>query len=176
MATTASKLTLAQFEQQFCHSDRAYEFWFGEAIPKCMPTWVHGLLQAIIMRLLEDAGFNAASEVELRIDPDAHPRPDVIASRSRLHGDYPTQAAELVVEIVSEDEPFPHLKDKCRKYKAWGFAGVYVVDPSDRTVSEWNGALVVTDNLAGIPAARIWHDLDQRYTSDAEGTTGNGSK
>ena len=173
MATTAAKLTFAQFRQQFGNSDRAYEFWYGEAIPKCMPTWVHGLLQGIIMRLLEEAGFQAAaSEVELRIDPDAHPRPDVIASKNKPHSAYPTQAADVVVEIVSEDEPFPYLKDKCRKYKAWGFAGVYVVDPSDRTVSEWNGALVVTDKLAGIPAARIWQELDQRYTSGAA-TTGD---
>ena len=170
MATTASKLTLAQFEQQFGHTGRAYEFWYGEAIPKSMPTWVHGILQAIIMRLLDDAGFTAASEVELRIDPDAHPKPDLIASKTKPHGAYPTQAVDVAVEIVSEDEPFPHLKDKCRKYKAWGFAGVYVVDPSDRTVSEWNGALVVTDNLAGIPAARIWQELDKRYT--AEPTSG----
>ncbi len=170
MATTASKLTLAQFEQQFGRSDRAYEFWYGEAIPKSMPTCIHALLQIIIARLLTEAGFNAASELELRIDPDAHPRPDLFASKSKLHGAYPTEAADVVVEIVSEDEPFPHLKDKCRKYKAWGFGRVYVVDPSDRSVSEWNGALVETDTLAGIPALRIWHELDQRYASDADGT------
>jgi len=165
MATTAAKLTLAQFQQQFARSDRAFEFWYGEAIPKSMPTWVHGLLQAIILQLLKEAGFHAASEVELRIDPDAHPRPDVIATKSKPHGTYPTQAADVVVEIISDDEPFPHLKDKCRKYQAWGFAHIYVVDPSDRSVAEWNGALLETNNLAGIPVSRIWHELDQQYTS-----------
>jgi len=72
-----------------------------------------------------------------------------------------------VVEIVSENEPFPHLKDKCRKYQGWGFGRVFVVDPSDRSVSEWHGALVEADNLAGIPAARIWNELDLEYDSDA---------
>jgi len=165
MAATA-KLTLEQFQEQFGRGERAYEFWYGEAIPKSMPPWVHGLLQAIVLRLLKEAGFHAASEVELRIDPDAHPRPDVIASKSRPRGVYPTEAADIVVEIVSGDEPFPYLKDKCRKYQAWGFGRVFVVDPSDRSVSEWHGALIETDNLAGIPAARIWQELDLEYDSE----------
>ena len=154
---------MSEFQEKFGHSDRAYEFWYGEAIPKSMPTWVHGLLQAIIMQLLKEAGFRAASEVELRIDPDARPRPDVIATRSKPSGSYPTEAVDVVVEIVSENEPYPHLKEKCRKYQAWGFKHVFVVDPSDRSVKEWNGALVETESLVGIPVARIWLELDQQY-------------
>ncbi len=45
---------------------------------------MHGLLQKIVMQLLDSAGFTSASEVELRIDPGAHPMPDVIASRTKL--------------------------------------------------------------------------------------------
>ena len=45
-----------------------------------MPTWIHGLLQAIIGRLLHESGYAAGAEVELRIIPDAHPKPDVIAT------------------------------------------------------------------------------------------------
>ncbi len=119
MATTETKLTLAQFQEQFSRSERAYEFWYGEAVPKGMPTWVHGLLQIIIAELLKEAGFSAAAEVELRIDPEAHPRPDLIASKSKARGAYPTQAANVVVEIVSDDESYSYLKEKCRKYQAW---------------------------------------------------------
>jgi hypothetical protein len=52
------------------------------------------------------------------------------------------------------------------EYQAWGFGRVCVVDPSDRSVSEWHGMLVETDNLAGIPVFRIWHELDLEYHSD----------
>lgn len=166
MAATTAKLTLSQFQEQFGHSAHAYEFWYGDAIPKSIPTWVHGLLQAILVQLLKEAGFYSASEVELRIDPDAQPRPDVIAAKRKPSGRYPTQAVDVVVEIVSDDESFPHLKDKCRKYKAWGFEHVYIIDPSDRSVIEWNGSLVETNNLAGIPVARIWQELDQQYSPE----------
>jgi Uma2 family endonuclease len=69
MATPTAKLTPEQFQEQFGSGERAYEFWYGEAVPKSIPTWIHGLLQVVISRLLKGAGFYAASEVELRIDP-----------------------------------------------------------------------------------------------------------
>ena len=165
MPATAAKLTLAQFQEQFGRSQRAYEFWYGEAIPKSMPTWVRGLLQAIIMQLLKEARFYAASEVELRIDPDAHPRPDVIASKSKGERAYPTHSVDIAVEIVSQDDSHSYLKEKCRKYQAWGIGHVFVVDPSDRSVTEWKGTLVETNNLSSIPVGRIWDELDQQYSS-----------
>jgi Uma2 family endonuclease len=158
-------LTFAQFQEQYGQSDRAYEFWYGEAIPKGMPTWIHGLLQKIIMNLLEEAGFLAASEVELRIALlRAHPRPDVIATKQRPTGLYPTKGLEVVIEIVSEDDSFPHLKDKCRKYQEWGFSGIFVVDPSDRSLARWqDNTLVPVTEFAGIESSRIWQKLDQQY-------------
>lgn len=68
-----------------------------------MPTWVHGLLQFVIVRLLKEAGFYAAAEIELRIHPDAHPRPDVIA-KIKPRGAYPTEPADIVVKIVSVEK------------------------------------------------------------------------
>ena len=84
MAAVAGKLTLLEFQSQYEHADRSYEYWYGEAVPKGMPTWIHGLLQVIISQLLTEAGYLAGSEVELRIVPDAHPKPDVIGTRDEV--------------------------------------------------------------------------------------------
>jgi Uma2 family endonuclease len=161
MATATSSLTFEQFHEQFGRKDRAYEFWYGEAIPKGTPTWVHGLLQKIIMNLLVQAGFIAASEVELRIIPEAHPRPDVVATKSKPTEKYPTRGLEVVVEILSEDDSYSHLKDKCRKYQEWGFCQIYIVDPSDRSVAQWmDETFIPVSEFAGIEANRIWRELD----------------
>jgi len=74
---------------------KAYEFWYGEAIVKGIPTVIHGLLQVIIAHLLRQAGYVAASEVELRIDPDAHPRPEVIANKTVPMEPYPTKGWDV---------------------------------------------------------------------------------
>lgn len=164
MATALAGLTLAEFEAQYSHQDKAYEFWYGEAVPKGMPTWIHGLLQKILMLLLDEAGYASASEVELRIIPEAHPRPDVIAVRKLPAGKYPTKGVDVVVEILSEDDPFQHLREKCRKYQEWGCGAIYVVDPADRSISRWDdGSLLVSAELAGIAATDIWAKLDASY-------------
>ncbi len=162
MTISSPKLTFEQFQAQYGEADRAYEFWAGEAREKGMPTIIHGLLQGIIIELLRRRGFIAASEVELRIDPEIHPRPDVIATRKLRAEKYPTSAWDVVVEIISEDDKLANVKDHCRRYQAWGFGAVYLVDPSDRSLSEWrNGALLPADDLAGVPTGEIWSALDR---------------
>jgi hypothetical protein len=52
------------------------------------------------LALLTQAGYLTASEVELRIDPDARPKPDIIASKTKPAGPYPTSGVDVVVEIV----------------------------------------------------------------------------
>src|SRR5437868_3280503 len=163
MATLAGKLTFAEFQLLYNQSDRAYEYWYGEAIPKGMPTWIHGLLQKIVMALLDEAGFKSGSEIELWIDPEAHPKPDVIATKGRIELPYPTQGVDVVLEILSEDDKMPYMRAKCRAYQDWGFAHIFLIDPSDRSVMEWlDGSLLVRDTLMGIPASRIWSALDRQ--------------
>ena len=120
MAAT-THLTYDQFREHFRNGNRdRYEFWYGEAIPRSMHTVVHGVLQKIIMQLLDCNGFTSASEVEVRIDPAAHPLPDVIASRTKLPpGPYLIQATEIVVEIISANDAYVALREKCRSYQAW---------------------------------------------------------
>ena len=121
MATVAAKLTVAEFERQYGQEKPYYEYWHGEAIPKSMPNTVHGLLQIIIAALLRQAGYRAGSEVKLKIDPFFHPVPDLIADRSALEAPYPTKALEIVVEILSEDDPYSRIMTNCVPTSRGGF-------------------------------------------------------
>jgi Uma2 family endonuclease len=162
MATTAERLSLAEFQVKYGHSDRAYEYWYGEAIPKGMPTWIHGFLQGLLIHLFIEAGYKAGGDVELRIVPDAHPRPDVIATKGKLEVSYPTRPVEVAVEILSPDDPMPHILQKCSAYHDWGIEFIYVVDPENRKVYRWTGeALKTVTTLISISVSRIWDALDQ---------------
>ena len=166
MAAVAERLTYLEFQSKYEHGDRSYEYWHGEAIPRSMPTWIHGLLQRIVMELLTEAGYIAASEVELRIVPDAHPKPDVIATRGAVEEPYPTKALEVVVEILSEDDPMAYVLEKCQAFQTWGFEYIYIVNPASRQLFRWIGtALELASELTSIPAARIWEQLDEALRS-----------
>ena len=58
MATVAApaKLTLGEFETLYGDSKPHYEYWDEEARQKTKPTLLHGLLQKIMMLLLDDLG------------------------------------------------------------------------------------------------------------------------
>jgi Uma2 family endonuclease len=162
MAATAEKVTYAEFRSNYERGDRSFEYWKGEAIPKGMPTWIHGLLQAIVVQLLGEAGYVAASEVELRIVEDAHPKPDVIATSGAIEQPYPTEAVDVVVEILSEDDTMPYVLEKCEAYDAWGFKFIYIINPERRQLFRWTGlGLEISSELTSIPAKRIWEHLDQ---------------
>jgi Uma2 family endonuclease len=162
MLAVAEKLTFSEFQAKFEKNERAYEYWRGRAVPKGIPTWVHGILQRIVMELLTEAGYEAGSEVELRIVPDARPKPDVIATKGEVENPYPTSAVDVVVEILSPDDAMAYVIEKCRAYQDWGFPGIYVVDPQSRLLFRWTGsALEISELLTSVPSALIWERLDK---------------
>lgn len=162
MAATFEHLSIGDFQLKYSRSERAYEYWHGRAIPKAMPTWVHAFLQFLISNLLFEAGYKPGPEVDLRIAPDAIPRPDIIATRGKLEHPYPTKAVEVVVEILSPDDSMSYLLEKCSAYQEWGFEFIYVVDPESRRVYRWTAnSLQNVTTLVSIPVAEIWKKLDE---------------
>ena len=161
MATIATnRLTVEDFARIYA-GEKTHEYCYGVAILKGMPTWIHGLLQRIVMQLLVEAGrLGAASEVELRIDPEARPRPDVIAVRNPLPGPCTRPKASISLSRLSLKITPCSGSVKCIKYQEWNCERIYTVDLSDRPVSEWrDGSFLQVRALAGIPAERIWSEL-----------------
>ena len=162
MPALSHTLTQAEFEAQYAREKPYYEFWDGTAIQKSMPTWIHGLLQRILMQMLQQAGYKAGSEVKLKIHPEFHPVPDIIATTGHIEQPYPTKSVEIVVEILSDDDPMSRLLTKCRAYQTWGFQHIYVVDPTARLVYRWSEhRLEEVDLIAGQPASLVWTALDK---------------
>ncbi len=106
MAAANSFLSLERFENLYREQKPHVEYWFGEAIPKDMPTSLHGILQWILAMLLAQRGWKTATEVRLKLSALAHPVPDVIADAKRIQLPYPTESFDLCAEILSPgDDP-----------------------------------------------------------------------
>ena len=86
MAAQTLPLSLDEFHKRYDGAKPAFEYWYGRAIQKSTPTALHGVVQFIIMMLLEKAGWNVASEVRLKVSSDAEPVPDAIAVRGKFKG------------------------------------------------------------------------------------------
>jgi Uma2 family endonuclease len=173
MATIAAPtLTLEEFERLYAGSDRAVEYWHGEVIEKAVPTWLHGLLQALFVDVLRRAGYKTAPEVDLRLSREIIPRPDVMAGRQSILTHYPTQPqeVEIVIEVLSPEDKMARLLVKCADYVDLGIEQIYVADPESETAWIWNRErrqLDRTDqwtltNGAAIELADVWHELRER--------------
>jgi len=172
VAAITQPLTLEEFERRYAGSDRPYEYWHGEIIEKAVPTWLHSVLQALITDLLREAGYKAGPEVDLRLDRDFAPRPDVMAGRQSIETRYPTEPGqvEIVVEILSPDDPMTRVLAKCEEYVRIGIQQVYVADPESETGWMWNRERRQLDrtqewkltNGSIIVLADVWRQMQER--------------
>ncbi len=158
-------MTVEQFDQQYGREKPYFEYWFGQPVQKTASTWLHSMLQKIIMRLLDDAGYESGAEVKLKISADFQPLPDVAAVLpGQVELPYPTRPVEVVVEILSPDDQLSRVVTKCRFYGDLRIPHIYVVDPQTRQVSRWHRdePLRAVESLTSIPVAAVWAKLDRR--------------
>jgi len=167
MAASIAPLTVEQFNAKYAN-EHGYEYWHGEVVRKGMPTWLHGLMQAILLEFFHRLGYISASEVELRIDPNWQPRPDVTAALE-IQRQYPTKPVDIVAEILSDD-PMTRVFEKCRNYARIGIPQILVFDPESRIAWEWSretGNLERFEKLqlangSHLNASSVWAELDAR--------------
>jgi Uma2 family endonuclease len=133
MAAQPVPLSVEEFHRLYDGAKPAYEYWFGQAIQKPMPTNVHGLIQFILATLLKKAGWNPNVEIRLKVIREAEPVPDLIAVRGKYKGSYPRQAPELCVEILSPGDRLRRALEKAKYYLSWGSECVWIIDPEQRT-------------------------------------------
>lgn len=147
MATAGlNLLSLEEFRHRYAEDKPYFEYWFGEAVQKTVPTVLHALLVKILLLALDRSGYKSGPELELRIDPDWQPKADV-AAWTRIDGPYPTQPIDIVAEVLSPEDRMQRVISKCRNYERIGIRSIFVMDPEFRDAWEWSS---VTRNLERI--------------------------
>ena len=134
MAAAPSFLSLEQFESLYRGEKPHFEYWFGEAIQKSMPTYLHGTFQWVLAMLIARRGWKSATEVRLKLSALASPVPDVVADRRRIENPYPTQPFDLCIEILSPEDDLRKTFQKAAHYLDWGIGCVWIIDP-DRPIA-----------------------------------------
>ena len=125
------------------HTNRLIELADGDVQELPMPTDTH---QAVLLYLyllfrgyLEPRGGVArVAALRLRVREGAFREPDVLLLRDRSdqrRQDRFWLGADLVVEVVSPDDPDRDLVEKRADYAAAGIAEYWIADPRDETIT-----------------------------------------
>ena len=132
MAAAPDYLSIEQFKQLYQGEKPHYEYWFGEAIQKSMPTSLHGLVQLVLGMLLLQRGWKAGSEVRLKVSDVAHPVPDLVANSTSMESPYPQGPVDLCVEILSPNDSLRVVFSKAAHYLDWEIGSVWIIDAERR--------------------------------------------
>lgn len=138
MATVAHLLTKQEFREQYAERKPHFEYWFGEAVQKSRPTWLHAAIQLMVGEFLKQAGYRPGPELELQIDPEWEPVLDVVGVLRKIGGPYPTEAVDVVIEILSPEGRMARVLEKCRHHARIGTLAVFWIDPESRVGWIWD--------------------------------------
>ena len=138
MSGVAEKLSSAHFRELYAERKPHYELLGGEAVQKAVPTKPHSILQFVLCLILKELGFKSRPELSLAIDESWEPTPDVCGILGPEEDTYPTRAVAVAIEILSPDDRFTRVIQKCRKYAEWGIPDILVFDPSGREAWYWD--------------------------------------
>lgn len=126
------------------HTNRMAEFTDGRIEVLPMPTPEHQEIVFFLINLVRSfvmprkLGRALMAPLRVRIAEDRFREPDVVfvhQSHASLLGEKYWDGADLVMEVVSEDEPKRDLVDKRADYAAAGIAEYWIVDPRSQTVT-----------------------------------------
>ena len=142
MSTAVQRLTLDEFRSVYGEDVKPhYEFWNGEAIQKAVPTKLHAKLQRLLGNVFAELGFYSFTELTLRADLTWEPILDVAATVEDFDGPYPVKSVDVVAEVLSPQDTFSLVEEKCERYASLGIADVLVFDPVDRKLWRWERSL-----------------------------------
>lgn len=140
MSVAAEKLTRERFRALYAQRKPNYELLDGEAVQKPLPTRLHSILQFVLSVMLKELGFKSRPELTLAINESWEPTPDVCGIIGPEQDPYPTHAVAVAIEVLSPDDRFTRVIQKCRKYAEWGVPDILVYDPVGREAWYWDTA------------------------------------
>ncbi|MBV8808447.1 MAG: Uma2 family endonuclease [Acidobacteriaceae bacterium] len=150
MNTVAEKLTPERFREMYAQRKPYFELLDGEAVQKALPTKLHSILQFVLSVMLKELGFKARPELTLAIDQSWEPTPDVCGILGTA------RAVAVAIEVLSPDDRFTRIIQKCRKYAEWGISDILVFDPVGREGWCWDS---LTGDLKRIKDSYRFHSL-----------------
>jgi Uma2 family endonuclease len=115
--------------------------------------------------LLSKQGKIALPELSVRVTPTTFLVPDVAVVRS-LQQPYPTDPAELCIEILSPEDQIGSVLAKCEKYHAWGVPYCWIIDPGKQIAWEYHssGEPARYDRSGALRAGDLSIPLDELFS------------
>jgi Uma2 family endonuclease len=164
MAST-TQISITEYLKTTYRPDR--EYIEGEIRERHVGKWEHARLQALLAmwfgRHEDELGVQVATEWRTRVSRTRVRVPDVVAVPREPQPDVLTSPPLLVVEILSPDDSYADLQDRCQDYRLMGVPTVWIIDPTTRSARMCSGDTWTETRRLIAPGTRMYVDLDELF-------------
>jgi Uma2 family endonuclease len=139
----------------------------GEIRERNVGKWQHARLQWLL------AGWFMNHELEWNVTGGTEQRMQVAPTRIRIadvavlrpgpQPDILTEPPLLVIEILSPDDTYSELQERCQDYRAMGVENIWIIDPKTRSGRMCLGLDWVAAERLQVPASPMYVVLDDLF-------------
>ncbi len=141
----ASKTLITPEQYLATPYEREPEYVHGEIVERSLPTKRHSKIQQRLSMMLDPIG--CYPEMRLQLADDVFRIPDISVYEQEPEDEVPTVPPLAVIEIVSPDDRFQALVEKCEDYYKWGVRNIWVVEPQSKKLYAYAAKLCDVDRF-----------------------------
>jgi Uma2 family endonuclease len=165
MAST-TQVRVSEYLKTSYRPDR--EYIDGELRERNVGKWEHARLQALLViwfgRHEDQWSVRVATEWRTRVSETRIRIPDVVVVSPGPQPDVLSPPPLLVVEILSPDDSYADLQDRCHDYRLMGIPTVWIIDPTTRTARMCGGDSWTETRRLEAPGTEIYVELDDLFS------------
>ena len=133
-----------------------------------MGKWEHARIQWLLAGwfLNHESAWNVIGSTEQRVQvsPTRVRVPDLVVLRPGPQPDILTQPPLPVIEILSPDDRYSDLQERCEDYRQMGVETVWIVDPKTRSGRMCSAAERVAAERLEVSGTPVYVHLDQLFS------------
>jgi Uma2 family endonuclease len=163
---SATQIPVSEYLDTTFRPDR--EYVDGEVRERNVGKWEHARFQFVLAAWFgnHESSWDVIGSTEQRVQvsPTRVRVPDLVVLRPGPQPDILIQPPLLVIEILSPDDSYSDLQERCQDYMQMGVATVWIIDPKTRSGRMCSGAQWVAADHLKVPDSSIYVDLDKLFS------------
>ncbi len=162
---TLTQTSLAEYLDTNYRPDR--EYIDGEIRERNVGQWEHARLQWLIggWFMFHERSWNVIGSTDQRmhVSADSIRIPDLVVLRPGPQPSILNEPPLLVIEILSPDDTYWDLQERCDDYRSMGVKNIWIIDPKTRTGRMCLGPNWIAAERLEAPGTPIYLVLDDLF-------------
>jgi Uma2 family endonuclease len=163
---SATQISVSEYLETTYHPD--CEYIDGELLERNVGKWTHARIQWLLALWFgkHESLWNVigSTEQRMQVSPTRIRIPDLVVLRPGTQSDVLATPPLLVIEILSPEDSYSNLQERCQDFLAMGIETIWIIDPKTQSgrmcsQTEWLSATRLT-----VPGTQIYVDLDPLFS------------